>query len=142
MLKNLRQEWATPQAFFDEQNARYRYTVDACAKPWNAKLPRYWTEGDDGLVQVWDGERVWCNPPYTDIKPWVDQALRRRAEWCTLLLPSRTDRDWFHALLVESYKQRAQIEFLPYRLSFEPPPGVRDSAPREASILVHLWSNQ
>ncbi len=57
--------WATPQDFFDQQNAAYGpFTLDVCASASNAKLPRYWNQQDDGLAKSWAGERCWMNPPY------------------------------------------------------------------------------
>lgn len=71
----------TPPDFFAELHAEFGFTVDACALPFNAKLPRYWAPAGvnatlgydhlsapaayDGLAQDWAGERVWCNPPPT-----------------------------------------------------------------------------
>jgi hypothetical protein len=52
-------EWPTPQAFFDKLNRRYRFTLDPCATPENAKCPIYFTKADDGLKQI--GERIGCS---------------------------------------------------------------------------------
>lgn len=68
-------EWATPQAFFDELNKEFDFTLDPCATPQNAKCARYFTKEVDGLAQSWRGERVYCNPPYgRDIGKWVEKA--------------------------------------------------------------------
>lgn len=70
-------EWATPQAFFDELNAEFHFTLDPCATPQNAKCPKYYTKEQDGLSQSWDGERVFCNPPYgREIGKWIEKASR------------------------------------------------------------------
>jgi hypothetical protein len=61
-------------ADFGLLHERFRFTVDAAAAPHNARLPRYWTREDSALEQDWRGERVWCNPPYSDIRPWVEHA--------------------------------------------------------------------
>ena len=68
-------EWATPQAFFDELNREFSFTLDPCATPENAKCSRYFTKEIDGLAQSWKGETVFCNPPYgRDIAKWVKKA--------------------------------------------------------------------
>lgn len=68
-------EWATPQAFFDELNKEFDFTLDPCATPQNAKCARYFTKEIDGLSQSWSGEKVFCNPPYgRDISKWVAKA--------------------------------------------------------------------
>jgi phage N-6-adenine-methyltransferase len=113
-------ERATPPELFDPLNERFGFTVDACALPRNAKLVRFWTPDDDGLVQDWSGERVWCNPPYSSIEPWVEKARGSGAELVVLLLPAnRTEQGWWHRL-VEADRDRGgfQCEFLSGRQRF------------------------
>lgn len=49
-------EWATPQAVFDELNHEFGFTLDACATAENAKCPNYYTRQTDGLRQNWGGK--------------------------------------------------------------------------------------
>lgn len=73
-------EWATPQAFFDELNKEFNFTLDPCATPQNAKCARYFTKEADGLAQSWRGEVVFCNPPYgRDLHKWVEKAYAETA---------------------------------------------------------------
>ena len=66
--------WETPQDLFDKLDAEFRFTMDVCALPENAKCARYYTPEQDGLHQPWDGI-VWCNPPYgREIGKWVEKA--------------------------------------------------------------------
>ena len=51
-------EWATPQAFFDELNTEFHFTLDPCARHDNAKCERYYTIEDDGLTKNWGGAGV------------------------------------------------------------------------------------
>ena len=84
--------WETPQAFFDQLNAEFCFSLDACALPWNAKCERYYTPEQDGLSQIWTGV-VWCNPPYgRKIGKWVEKAVASVSEGATvvMLLPART----------------------------------------------------
>lgn len=63
--------WETPQEFFDELNREFRFDLDVCALPENAKCARYYTPEQDGLSQPWKGV-CWCNPPYgREIGSWV-----------------------------------------------------------------------
>lgn len=48
-------EWATPQALFDELNATFKFTLDPCATPENAKCAKFYTKEQDGLKQDWGG---------------------------------------------------------------------------------------
>ena len=56
-------EWATPQDFFDRLNAEFKFTHDPCASVENHKCDKYYTKAEDGLIQDWAGETVFCNAP-------------------------------------------------------------------------------
>lgn len=45
----------TPQDFFDWLNSIFRFDLDVCALPENAKCGRYFTPETDGLGQDWMG---------------------------------------------------------------------------------------
>ena len=47
--------WATPQAFFDELNREFHFTLDPCANDENHKCDKYYTIEQDGLKQDWGG---------------------------------------------------------------------------------------
>ena len=55
------QDWPTPDALFRILDDEFHFTLDACATPENAKCQRYFTPRDDGLIQDWGTEVVWCN---------------------------------------------------------------------------------
>ena len=83
MFSSNRDDWETPQEFFDKLNTKYHFTLDPCSSDTNAKCPKYYTEQDNGLKQDWGGEVVFCNPPYSrkggqDL--WVKKVLRRKSE--------------------------------------------------------------
>lgn len=113
-------ERQTPPELFDPLNERFRFTVDACALPRNAKLERFWTPEGDGLAQSWAGERVWCNPPYSSIEPWLQKAWLG-AELVAMLVPAnRTEQGWWQRQ-VEPYRDNGndlRVEFLKGRQRF------------------------
>lgn len=47
--------WETPQALFDELNAKYHFTLDAAASLDNHKVDRFYTPETNGLAQDWGG---------------------------------------------------------------------------------------
>lgn len=51
-------DWETPQALFDELNAKYHFELDAAASDNNHKLDRYYTSQDNALLQKWGGIRL------------------------------------------------------------------------------------
>lgn len=96
----------TPRSVFDPLRREFGFTLDVCATAESAKLPRFWTKADDALARSWAGERCWCNPPYSDITPWVNKALSEVSAGCLLvvqLLPAWTDREWWESY-VEPYR--------------------------------------
>jgi phage N-6-adenine-methyltransferase len=116
---------AVPEGLFTQWQARFGFTVDVAANHHNAKLPRYYTKGDSGLEKSWSGERVYCNPPFSDIEPWVEKAWRETdAELIVMLLPAnRTEQTWWHRLVEPNRDLAAgfRVEFLPGRLKFLSP---------------------
>lgn len=118
-------EWATPPEVFDPLHREFGFTVDVCATPQNAKVSRFWTEADNGLVQDWRGERVWMNPPYgREVYAWTEKAANSGAEIVVGLLPASTDLEWWHRDVVRVGAEvryiRGRVRFLtdgPYRAS-------------------------
>ena len=57
LMSSATDNWATPQNFFDEQNAKYGpFDVDVCADQINAKCAMFYTKDQDGLQQEWKGK--------------------------------------------------------------------------------------
>ena len=108
-------EWSTPQDFFDKLNKEFNFTLDPCATRNNAKCKKYYTEEDDGLKHSWDGEVVFCNPPYgRQIKHWVKKAAEAKDGVVVLLIPARTCTSYFHDYIYN----KAEIRFIRGRLKF------------------------
>ena len=112
-----RDDWETPQALFEELDAVHRFTLDPCSTHANAKCAKHYTAEDDGLAQTWEGERVFCNPPYgRGIGEWVRKCWEESAHAdVVLLIPARTDTAYFHDYILG----KADITFLRGRLRFE-----------------------
>lgn len=116
---------ATDPALFARLHQRFNFTLDAAALPHNAKLPRYFTPEDNGLEQSWAGERVWCNPPYSDIPTWLEKAWDEvgHAALIVMLLPAnRTEQGWWQEF-VEAYRDGRtpdgpRVEFIAGRQRF------------------------
>lgn len=125
--------WATPQWLFDDFNAEFGFTLDACALPSNAKCAKYFTPEVDGLAQDWGGEVVWCNPPYgREIGKWVKKCAeesKKNNTTVVALLPARTDTKWFH----EYIYHKAEVVFLRGRLKFG---DAKNSAPFPSMIVI------
>ena len=123
---DLRNEAGTPRHIFDALHREYLFDVDICASHFNAKLPAYLTKDDNSLLLHWEDLRVWCNPEYRAIAPWLSRCDEPII--VAYLLPVRSDRDWWRR-----YKPAAECHYFvgerPHkRLQFEPPPGITYSS--------------
>lgn len=171
----------TDPAFIASLEARFgKFTLDVAAAPHNAKAPRFYTRDDDGLSQPWTNnatatgdfwtrykrgnERVWCNPPYSDIRPWVEKAwiefhgrtplfrsgnLKTFSQYppllIAMLLPAnRVEQGWWQDH-VEPFRDRPdsplRVEFLRGRMRFDRPdwtPGPKGDRPPFGCALL-IW---
>ena len=127
-------EWGTPQDFYDDLNKEFRFTLDPCSTDENAKCEKHYTKEQDGLLQSWRGETVFCNPPYgREITKWVEKAYKESQgsdKKIVMLLPARTDTKWFHDYIYG----KAEIRFIKGRLKFG---GSKNSAPFPSMVVIY-----
>lgn len=135
MFSSKKDQWATPQDFFDVLDREFSFTLDPCADETNHKCNRYFTKEIDGLSQDWGGETVFCNPPYgRNIKKWVkksrDEALKPNTT-VVMLIPARTDTQYFHDYIYQ--KPNVEIRFIKGRLKFN---DSNNAAPFPSMVVV------
>lgn len=125
--------WETPQQFYDELDREFNFTLDPCATPKNAKCQKYYTVIENGLKQNWQGETVFCNPPYgREIKHWVEKCYKESLKPNTtvvMLIPARTDTAYFHDYIYG----KAELRFIRGRLKFS---NSKNSAPFPSMVVV------
>lgn len=86
MFSSKTDNWSTPQDFFDTLNAEFNFTLDPCASIENAKCKNFFTKEQDGLLQDWQGNVVFCNPPYgREIGKWVKKVTKKHRNQTQLL---------------------------------------------------------
>jgi phage N-6-adenine-methyltransferase len=104
-------EWLTPPELIQQLGT---FDLDPCSpnpRPWNT-AKNHFTFEDNGLWQQWFG-RVWLNPPYSDLKTWLNKmSLHNNG---TALVFGRTDTHAFHDYVFPSADS---IMFLKGRLHF------------------------
>jgi site-specific DNA-methyltransferase (adenine-specific) len=135
-------EWETPDDFFRSLDREFRFTLDACASPANAKVKEcYITKEEDALKVPWkgrsDGDRVWCNPPYgRDISLWLRKGRMEAENGCLVvfLVHARTDTRWFHEHV---YRIADEIRFVRGRLKFKHSGGTTGTAPFPSLVAVY-----
>lgn len=122
---------ATMPETFAPLNEEFGFTIDVAAAAHNTKCERFYSIEDDGLQKPWGGERVFCNPPYSNIGPWLEKAWSEFeddptggsfAELIVMLVPAnRTEQKWWQEY-VEPYRDRPnsplRVKFLAGRLRF------------------------
>lgn len=136
MFSNKKNDWETPQDFFDMLDEYYSFTIDVAADKENTKCKRFYSEKDDGLSKSWDGERVFCNPPYSHTKLWIKKAHEeikdaKKPSIFVFLIPSRTDTKWWHNYIMSD--ECSKVYFVKGRLKFG---GQKNSAPFPSAVVV------
>jgi phage N-6-adenine-methyltransferase len=140
-------ERITPDWLWKQLHHEFAFTLDAAANERNAKLPRFHSLESDGLAQHWKNDRVWCNPPYSDITGWVRKASIEHRDGCPLivmLLPAnRTEQAWWQDYIEPHRDGRGPVEtrFIRRRVDFGTPGNeegkYRTSVPF-GSVLI-IW---
>lgn len=142
MMSSDTDQWFTPATIVEQTRNLLgldAFDLDIAADADNAKAPRYYTVEDNALQQEWNCTNGWLNPPYGRIigqftQRAIEQVENGNAERITLLVPARTDTNWFQELA----DWATHIHFIKGRIKFEnPEKGNTQSAPFPSAI-VHL----
>ena len=123
---------ATPRWLFRALDDEFRFTLDVAASAHNAKCEKYFDAETNGLLQSWQNQVVWCNPPYESehLQAWMSKAWNECKKNCTavLLVPCKTDQAWFHDVAL-----RGEIRFIKGRVKFI---GSTDTAPFPSMVVI------
>ena len=126
--ESIRDLWQTPKWLFDYYNKRFNFTCDFAASLDNALCEHYFSEPDengeggalgcspqDGCL---DGSgAVWCNPPYSNITPWVQKCYKMAevtGKVFVMLIPADTSAKWFKL----AFENCSECHLISGRLSF------------------------
>lgn len=98
-------DWWTPDHIITATiNLFGSIDLDPCSPHPDGPVPaeNHFTQADDGFRQEWHG-KIYMNPPYgREIGKWtrkaLDEYLQGRTKEAVLLLPARTDTQWFQQL--------------------------------------------
>lgn len=132
-------DWETPQDFYDRLNAKYHFEWDLAASDDNAKCSCYFTRDDNSLEQDWEGlsGNLFLNPPYgRELKLWVKKAATtglKDKQNLVMLILSRTDTSYWHDYIFN----HAEIKFLRGRLKFEVDGISGGSAPFPSAVVIY-----
>jgi phage N-6-adenine-methyltransferase len=125
--------WLTPRYVLDCLGS---FDLDPCAAQSNATwaAPRYFTRADDGLSQEWSG-RVWCNPPFSDVRPWIE-ASAKHTSGILLVTASIESRIWKDVV----WRRATAVLLLHGRTRFCRPDGSATVGRPLRSIALVAWS--
>jgi phage N-6-adenine-methyltransferase len=89
--------YQTPKSIFNYYNHRFNFTTDVASSFKNRLCRDHRSEKFDGLLTGW-GDVNWCNPPYSNITPWVMKAIEQQVFFgrvTVMLIPADTSSKWF-----------------------------------------------
>lgn len=101
----------------------FKFELDVCANRATAKCLNYYSldeRGQDSLTLPW-ANKNWCNPPYSDITPWVNKCVYEAAQGniTALLIPNKPEVGYCR--LTEQFADT--VFKIPFRLNFIRPNG-------------------
>ncbi len=128
--ESIRDLWQTPEFVFNYYHDRFDFVIDLAASKENSLCEVYVSEENNSLDdQAFASEFMftdfirnigaagWLNPPYSDLNPWVDMAIRRSREInsvIVMLVPADTSVKWFK----KAFDNCSECHFISGRLAF------------------------
>ena len=129
--------WQTPKPLFDKLNAEFNFICDVAASRDNSLCDQFIDEKNDSLgVHRWLSSN-WCNPPYSNITPWVDKAIDQHGQGKTIvmLVPSDTSVKWFK----KAYESCNEVRFISGRLSFINAETQKPVSGNNKGSVIFIW---
>lgn len=122
LFSSFSDDWATPKGIYRQLNDEFQFDFDPCPLKDNLAFVSEW------------GKRCFVNPPYSDIRRFLEKALAEieggRTEVAVFLIPSRTDTKWWHELVMPN---ASDIRFIKGRLKFN---DSKNPAPFPSCIVI------
>jgi phage N-6-adenine-methyltransferase len=115
--ESIRDLWQTPKWLFDYYHRRFDFKMDVAASPENTFVKgNYWTDKENALDQNWSVWGNWCNPPYSNINPWVEKAIEELKRGCltVMIIPADTSVKWFKL----AFENCSECHFISGRIAF------------------------
>lgn len=120
--KRFGDEWRTPLEFYQGLNRRFRFQLDAACTTANCLAPRglHADVGFDALMEPWRPGPVWVNPPYSNVRPWLERGVLYNEHTVVVLVPADTSVRWWHDIVA---RYASEVLFVVGRLRFLSPAG-------------------
>ncbi|MDN2008472.1 phage N-6-adenine-methyltransferase [Escherichia coli] len=129
--------WQTPLWLFDALDIEFGFWLDSAASDKNALCAHWLTEADDALNSEWISHgAIWNNPPYSNIRPWVEKAAEQciqQRQTVVMLVPEDMSVGWFSKALESVDEVRIITDG---RINFiEPSTGLEKKGNSKGSML-------
>lgn len=157
MSDNIRDAWETPKQLFDVLDREFGFDIDVACTQFNRKCG-IGLEVDldrDAMQHEWFPNHcspvAWCNPPYSNPKPWVQRAIDETNETpgsvAVMLLNHDASTGWYKLALEHASEIRIMTG---KRVQFVAPDGIKASSNAKAQCVIvfrkkqhnapcHLW---
>lgn len=115
--ESIRDSWRTPKAVFEYYNKRFDFACDVAASIKNKLCNKCYTAEYSALEVDRKWSRAnWCNPPFSDVTPWIKKALEQKERDCltVMLLPADNSVKWFKL----AFDNCNECHFISGRLAF------------------------
>lgn len=126
----------TPRYIFDWLDSIYNFDLDLCASDNHHFCDRYFTKDNPARAEAW--KTAFCNPPYSNIDPFLDIAIQSRDKFkstTVFLIPELNGEKRTELLM----KEAARIIHLSPRISFiRPDNGEEYKGNNRGSIVVEF----
>ena len=141
-----RDTYRTPPELFAALDAEFDFKIDVAASRENALCTTFIDEAGDALKSPWidnfnyisAGCYSFCNPPYSDIMPWVKKAAEesRKGLGCVMLVMADTSVGWY----AEALKTCQEVRFIiGGRISFLNPETGKPAAGNNKGSKLLIW---
>lgn len=134
--------WRTPIEIFTALDLEFGFYLDAAASRENTLCASYLALSEQDALRHdvdWVSHgAIWCNPPYSNIKPWIikatEQCIRQR-QTIVMLVPADISTQWFKLAMGSVDEIRlitdGRINFTPVTAS-----GKKGSNPKGSMLLI------
>lgn len=130
-------EWRTPPFVFWWAHQRFNFAVDLASTEANKLCHQNITKHENALAQDWSrfAGAGWCNPPYSNIDPWLQKAWDEAYEGFTsvFLIPTPNGEDRYSRWVLG---HASEVIFIGGRLAFINAEGKPVSGNTRGSCLV------
>lgn len=150
-----RDAYRTPPAVFAYMDAEFDFQLDVAASRHNALCENYIDESLNALGDcdwlpdpdngIGAGNYVWCNPPYSDIGPWVKKAAEQSKQngvGVVMLVMSDPSVGWFKAAIDTCQEVRfvtSSFEDKGGRLAFLDPETDKPVSGNNKGSMFLIW---